>query len=67
MKEFLILLIGILFIFYLYCEFRLWKMNHPQDKPKKNKIIKDIPWNYNFKVNEYYNQFGDNLKILINT
>lgn len=67
MKEFLILLIGILFIFYLYCEFRLWKMNHPQDKSKQNKIIKDIPWNYNFKVNEYYNQFGDNLKILINT
>ena len=67
MKEFLILLIGILFIFYLYCEFRLWKMNHPQDKSKQNKIIKDIHWNYNFKVNEYYNQFGDNLKILINT
>ena len=67
MKEFLILLVGILFIFYLYCEFRLWKIDHSQDKSKQNKIIKDIPWNYNFKVNEYYNQFGDNLKILINT
>ena len=67
MKEFLILLVGILFIFYLYCEFKLWKIDHPQNKIKQNKIIKDIPWNYNFKVNEYYNQFGDNLKILINT
>ena len=28
---------------------------------------KDIPWNHKFKVNEYYNQFSNNLKILINT
>ena len=51
---------------YLYC-LHIYYLDFPKDKYKPKLQKMDIEWNYNFKVNEYYNQFGDNLKILINT
>lgn len=65
--KFFILFIGILTILLIYCMINLWKISHNNDRPKKKVLIKDILWNHNFKVNEYYNQFGDNLKSIINT
>lgn len=65
--KYFILFIGILTILLIYCMINLWEISHNNDKPKKKVLIKDIPWNYNFKVNEYYNKFGDNLKSIINT
>ena len=65
--KYFILFIGILTILLIYCMINLWEISHNNDKPKKKVLIKDIPWNHNFKVNEYYNQFGYNLKSIINT
>jgi len=65
--KYIVLFLGILLILLLYSEYILWKISYNNDKPKKKVLIKDIPWNHNFKVNEYYNQFGDNLKSIINT
>ena len=65
--KYFILFIGVLTILLIYCMINLWEISHNNDKPKKKVLIKDIPWNHNFKVNEYYNQFGDNLKSIINT
>lgn len=65
--KYFILFIGILTILLIYCMINLWEISHNNDRPKKKVLIKDIPWNHNFKVNEYYNQFGDNLKSIINT
>ena len=48
-------------IAYLYC-LRIYYSKFPEDKPQKI----DIEWNHKFKVNEYYNQFGNNLKSIIN-
>lgn len=55
-----------LIIAYLYY-LHIYYLDFHKDKPKKKVLIKDIPWNHNFKVNEYYNQFGYNLKSIINT
>lgn len=65
--KYFILFIGVLTILLIYCMINLWEISYNNDKPKKKVLIKDIPWNHNFKVNEYYNQFGDNLKSIINT
>lgn len=65
--KYFILFIGVLTILLIYCMINLWEISHNNDRPKKKVLIKDIPWNHNFKVNEYYNQFGDNLKSIINT
>lgn len=65
--KYFILPIGVLTILLIYCIINLWEISHNNDKPKKKILIKDIPWNHNFKINEYYNQFGDNLKSIINT
>jgi hypothetical protein len=65
--KYFILFIGVLTILLIYCIINLWEISHNNDRPKKKVLIKDIPWNHNFKVNEYYNQFGDNLKSIINT
>lgn len=65
--KYFILFIGVLTILLIYCMINLLEISHNNDKPKKKVLIKDIPWNHNFKVNEYYNQFGDNLKSIINT
>ena len=65
--KYFILFIGVLTILLIYCMINLWEISHNNDKPKKKVLIKDIPWNHNFKVNEYYNKFGDNLKSIINT
>lgn len=65
--KYFILFIGILTILLIYCMINLWEISHNNDSPKKKVLIKDIPWNHNFKVNEYYNQFGNNLKSIINT
>lgn len=65
--KYFILFIGILTILLIYCMINLWEISHNNDRPKKKVLIKDIPWNHNFKVNEYYNKFGDNLKSIINT
>lgn len=64
--KYFILFIGILTILLIYCMINLWEISHNNDRPKKKVLIKDIPWNHNFKVNEYYNKFGDNLKSIIN-
>lgn len=65
--KYFILFIGILTILLIFCMINLWEISHNNDRPKKKILIKDIPWNHNFKVNEYYNKFGDNLKSIINT
>lgn len=65
--KYFILFIGVLTILLIYCMINLWEISHNNDRPKKKVLIKDIPWNHNFKVNEYYNKFGDNLKSIINT
>ena len=68
MKFFILfIVIGILTILLIYYMINLWEISHNNDRPKKKTLIKDIPWNHNFKVNEYYNQFGNNLKSIINT
>ena len=53
-------------IAYFYC-LNIYYVDFPKDKSKKKILIKDIPWNHKFKVNEYYSQFGNNLKSIINT
>ena len=65
--KYFILFIGVLTILLIYCMIILLEIFYINDSPKKKTLIKDIPWNHNFKVNEYYNQFGDNLKSIINT
>lgn len=65
--KYFILFIVVLIILLIYCMINLWEISHNNDRPKKKVLIKDIPWNHNFKVNEYYNKFGDNLKSIINT
>ena len=65
--KYFILFIGVLTILLIYCMINLWEISHNNDRLKKKVLIKDIPWNHKFKVNEYYNQFGNNLKSIINT
>ncbi len=47
------------YLYYLH----IYYSKFHEDKPQKM----DIEWNHKFKVNEYYNQFGNNLKSIINT